>query len=247
MADRFFVSRPIVGPVATLDGSEAHHLIHVLRAKPGLLVTLFDGHGAEFGARVERVGRKAVELTVAERRESNRELSLRVTLGVALPKQDRQRFLVEKAVELGVTRLVPLLTRRSVSQPSVEAVERLGRFVIEASKQCGRNQLMEINSGQSLDEFGRSHGESPVRWLAHPGGTALPAALNAAVDAISRTTIDEISLAVGPEGGFADEEVAAMRDAGWQLVDLGGPILRIETAALKLAVAASLLANGRER
>ena len=95
-----------------LAGAEAHHLIHVLRAKPGLVVTLFDGGGAEYGAHVVRVGRSEVELAIDERRESDRELPVRLTLGVSLPKQERQRWLVEKAVELGVARLVPLLARR---------------------------------------------------------------------------------------------------------------------------------------
>src|SRR5579885_1803665 len=108
MADRYFVAEPITGNSARLADEEAHHLAHVMRAKPGQEVVLFDGGGAEWRARVARVGRSEIELELLTRHEVDRELSCELTLGVALPKGDRQKWLVEKAVELGVRRLVPL-------------------------------------------------------------------------------------------------------------------------------------------
>ena len=119
-------------------------MIHVLRAKPGLEVMLFDGSGSEFLARVEKVERSAVRLTVVERRIVDRELPKPLTLGIALPKGDRQRWLMEKATGLGVTQLTPLITERGVAQPTDDARRRLERAVIEASKQCGRNRLMVV-------------------------------------------------------------------------------------------------------
>jgi 16S rRNA (uracil1498-N3)-methyltransferase len=243
MADRFFVNDPIAGPAATLAGAEAHHLIHVLRAKPGLVVTLFDGGGAEYGAQVVRIGRSEVELAIDERREPDRELPVRVTLGVSLPKQERQRWLVEKGVELGVARLVPLVTRRSVAQPSAEALDRLRRTVVEASKQCGRNRLMEIAPSQSPNEFFGNCSAAHPRWLAHPGGLSLAVAFSQA----AKSPAAEIALAIGPEGGFADEEVAASSQCGWQTVDLGSRILRIETAACGLVAIAALLGEDELR
>ena len=146
MARRCYSETPIDGDQATLDGSEAHHLLHVLRAAPGMSVTLFDGSGCEFDAEVTACKRSTVELAITERREVDRELPQPLVLGVALPKGDRQRWIIEKSVELGVTRLVPLITERSEKQGG----DKLGRYVIEASKQCGRNRLMEI--------------AEPVRW-----------------------------------------------------------------------------------
>jgi 16S rRNA (uracil1498-N3)-methyltransferase len=262
MADRFFVHEPIRAPAATLAGAEAHHLIHVLRAKPGLVVTLFDGGGAEFGAHVVRIGRSEVELAIDERRELNRELTVGVTLGVSLPKQERQRWLVEKAVELGVARLVPLTARRSVAQPAAEALDRMRRVVVEASKQCGRNRLMEIAAGQSPTEFFENCAAAHPRWLAHPGGLSLAVAFSQVAHSPAGDDVEvapggtessrgqtraksppvEIALAIGPEGGFTDEEVAASGRCGWQAVDLGARILRIETAACGLAAIAALLA-----
>lgn len=249
MADRYFIESPITGEHAVLDGPEAHHLIHVMRAKPGCRVTLFDGSGAEFPAEVERVGRSDVQLTVLAREEIDRELPFALILGVALPKGDRQKWLVEKAVEVGVSRIVPLETARGVAQPVEKALDRLRRSVVEASKQCGRNRLLEIADPQSWRAFVASEAQATCRLLAHPAESATPhdkpgllATLQQSLEAGSRAV-----LAVGPEGGFTDEEVAAALDAGWQGVDLGRRILRVETAAVALSAAIALGAAWKGR
>ncbi len=139
MSRRYYSAAPLTSPRATLDGGEAHHLLHVLRATPGMRVVLFDGSGCEFDAEVASCGRAIVELAIVGRREVNRELAQPLVLGVPLPKGDRQRWLVEKAVELGVTRLVPLRTEHS-TELGENASGKLDRYVIEASKQCGRNR-----------------------------------------------------------------------------------------------------------
>lgn len=245
MARRCFSETPIEGSQATLDGSEAHHLLHVLRASPGMEVVLFDGSGDEFLAEVTACKRSTVELTIRERREVDRELPQPLTLGVALPKGDRQRWIVEKSVELGVTRLVPLITERSDKQGG----EKLGRYAVEASKQCGRNRLMEIVEpvrwsdwltddsqlvGGVSDAEAAIHpeGMSPRRWVAHPRGLQLTVAALAE----RRPTM----LAIGPEGGLNDGEVEAALAAGWEVVGLGERILRIETAALGLVACLTL-------
>ena len=169
MSDRYFVEQPISTDRATLSGAEAHHLIHVMRAAQGTRVTLFDGGGDEFAAVVERVGRGEVELSILSRRSIDRELPFSLTLGVALPKGDRQKWLVEKAVELGVTSVVPLRTQRAVAQPVENALARLRRTVVEASKQCGRNRLLQLEQPQSWPEFTAGADVTACRLLAHPG------------------------------------------------------------------------------
>ena len=243
MSERFFSSEPVTGERAVLDGPEAHHLLHVMRTTVGESVTLFDNSGAEFTAIVEKSGRSQVELRVIERHEIDRELPLPLIMGVALPKGDRQKWLVEKLTELGVTALVPLTAERGVAQPAAAALDRLRRAVIEACKQCGRNRLMNIAEPQiCADWFSprpagwleSSDSEPPatLRLLAHPGGTSL-----SKLD-LTRTLPTE--LAIGPEGGFTDDEVASATAAGWQPVDLGPRILRVETAAVALAAAWTL-------
>jgi len=229
MSRRYFVDAPISGDSAQLTGPEAHHLLHVMRAKPGDEVVLFDGSGDEFPARIERLGRSEVALAVLERETVDRELPGQLTLAVALPKGDRQRWLVEKAVELGVSRLVPLETERSVAQPNAKALDRLRRAVIEASKQCGRNRLMDIVPAQPWSEF-LATTDSAQRLIAHPTGGI------SSVD-VPFSHTEPIVVAVGPEGGFSDAEVTAAMNHSWQAIVLGQRILRIETAALALAAA----------
>ena len=235
MSDRYFAETPISGDRAVLDGAEAHHLIHVMRAAPGSEVVLFDGSGAEFPARVMKIQRGRVELAVVERREVDRELPVEVTLAVALPKGDRQRWLVEKAVELGVRRLVPLVTERSVVQPSAKSGERLRRTVIEASKQCGRNRLMEIAGAVSWADYASTSPEYAIRLLAHPVED-VRRKLEPGASPLGDLSSDKaLVFAVGPEGGFAPKELELALTAGWQTVDLGPRILRVETAAILLA------------
>jgi 16S rRNA (uracil1498-N3)-methyltransferase len=230
MADRYFVELPVTSDRAILADAEAHHLLHVMRAKAGTRVTLFDGSGWEFEAVVERTGRSEVELTIARRQEIDREAQTVVTLGVALPKGERQKWLVEKVVELGVARLVPLETERGVAQPVENALERLRRGVIEASKQCGRNRLMEIAEPMAWNEFLAHCGNVACRLVAHPTDTA-----NGGTRFTRPTLLQDAALAIGPEGGFTDAEVMMAVAQGWQAVDLGPRILRVETAAVALA------------
>jgi 16S rRNA (uracil1498-N3)-methyltransferase len=200
-----------------------------MRAKRGDEVVLFDGGGAEFPARVEGIERQQVRLAILARVEIDRELATPLTLGVALPKGDRQKWLVEKATELGVARLVPLVTARGVAQPAAAAIDRLRRGVIEASKQCGRNRLMEIDQPHDWAVYVAAAPTGVLRLMGHPGGSPASAALGGAAPA------DPVWLAVGPEGGFTDDEVALARSAGWQAIGLGERILRVETAAVWLA------------
>jgi 16S rRNA (uracil1498-N3)-methyltransferase len=238
MSKRFFVDQPISDDRAVLAGPEAHHLAHVMRAGLGDEITLFEGSGREFRARIERIGRSEIEASILEMLDVDRELGVRTTLAVALPKGDRQAWLVEKAVELGVTRLVPVQTARGVAQPVDKALERLRRAVIEAAKQCGRNRLLEITPSQTWTELVASNPESAWRGFAHPGGQILLGSVTAPVASGPRT--DEYIFGIGPEGGFTDEEVAAAQAAGWHSIDLGPRILRVETAAILLAASVML-------
>ncbi|GAB6164973.1 16S rRNA (uracil(1498)-N(3))-methyltransferase [Thermostilla marina] len=241
MADRYFIPQPITDDASTaeLTGGDAHHLARVMRAKVGDAVIVFDGSGNEFDCRVTAIDKRRVTLAVERRRAVDREASRRVVVASAVPKGDREHFLIEKAVELGAACFVPLITARSVVQPKTE---RLERFVIEASKQCGRTRLMQIASPVTWSEWLRSPLRPAVCLIAHPRDRLeLPAEARTTPEAAANGAGDEsasspttIGICIGPEGGFTDAEVLAAVEAGCRTVDLGPRILRVETAVLAL-------------
>jgi 16S rRNA (uracil1498-N3)-methyltransferase len=224
MADRFYVNCPLAEGPIVLAGPEAHHLATVMRARPGAAVCLFNGDGAEYPAVVTAADKKQVILQITGRRIPERELAFRLEVAAPLPKGDRGDFLIEKLTELGVTRYVPLRTERSIVHPGDTKLEKLGRTVIEASKQCGRNSLMEVEKVTPWHAYCHDAELPTVRIVAHPVGEmpVLAAAGN-------------VAIAIGPEGGFTDEEIADARTAGWKAIGIGPRILRIETAAMAIA------------
>ncbi|MSR60073.1 MAG: 16S rRNA (uracil(1498)-N(3))-methyltransferase [Planctomycetaceae bacterium] len=232
MSRRFYLPQSFEAPTLSLQGSEAHHLSRVLRLKAGDEVILFDGQGQEARARIEALADDRVELTVCERRAGRNESAVALTLAVAVPKGDRFDWLVEKATELGVTRLVPLITSRSVVDPRAGKLDRLRRTIVEASKQCGRSRLMELTAPTSWTDFVEQDRGGGGLWVADPSGESLS----------GRGLVDAgvVTGAVGPEGGFTPDELELACRHGARLISLGPRILRIETAALTLAVLASV-------
>src|SRR6516162_2770196 len=144
MSERYYLDARLDLGEVVLSGPEAHHLATVCRARPGDLVCLFNGDGHEYRARVVAAERRRVTLDLFEKASPPRELPFPLEVAVPLPKGDRAQFLVEKLTELGVSRFVPLSTRRSVVHPREARLEKLQRYVIEASKQCGRNVLLRV-------------------------------------------------------------------------------------------------------
>ena len=224
MSDRFYTEQPLSPGEFALDGPEAHHLATVRRFEIGDVVTLFNGDGAEYPAEILSVGKKQVALLVRGRLEISRELPNEVVIGSSLPKADRFDFLLEKLVEHGAARFVPLISERSVNRPKADKLDKMRRAVIEASKQCGRNKLMTIDNPLSLEAFLATASRTSAKWILHTGGrTPSPAVSDAENGGI---------FAVGPEGGFTDAEVARACESGWQTLSFGPRILRTETAAV---------------
>jgi 16S rRNA (uracil1498-N3)-methyltransferase len=226
MSERFFLSQPPRDGRAVLAGDEARHLARVMRCAVGDEVVVFDGCGTSWRARVATIGRDEVGLELGAAAIASATPRVPLTLAVALPKGERQKWLVEKLTELGVARLVPLITTRGVAEATPAAVERLARGVIEACKQCGRDTLMEIAPPRSVAEIARDPGDGAMLVVADRDGLPLePAAADGR----------PIIAVVGPEGGLTAEELAAIEAAGGRRVSLGPHVLRVETAAIALA------------
>ncbi len=221
---RFFCETPINSATDyVLTDSEHQHLAKVLRGQPGDTVTLFDGLGGEYVATIDAVQRNKTELTIQSKRDVDRELPFSLTLAVALPKGDRQQWLVEKCVELGVTEITPLITEFGVAQPGDKARQRIQRWIVAASKQCGRNRLMSVNDPMAFANFIDRNAESPV-YIAHPNENES--------SFVNPNSLRAVTLVIGPEGGFSAKEIELAKERECELVSLGPRILRIETAAV---------------
>lgn len=233
MPDRFFTPSIPESGTLTLDGPEAHHLMHVLRIAAGEVVEVFDGRGMVVAADVVSLRKRDAELRiVAVRHEACS--THEVVLGTAVPKGDRFDWLVEKATELGVTRIVPLVTSRSSVDPRDSKLDKLRQTVVTACKQCGRNHLLELSPVAAWADFVRDELPNRAAFIAHPSSDASSLAVAAATLCDQPSTV----FAIGPEGGFTNDEIALAVAAGAKPVNLGSLILRIETAAIALAAIA---------
>ena len=221
MADRFYTPDPLAPGDLTLSGPDAHHLATVRRFAPGDGVVLFNGDGNEYPAEVVAVGKKQVTLSVLRKEVVSREVPFPVVVGSALPKGDRADYLIEKLVEVGATRFVPLVTGRAVVIPKEGTLAKLERGVIEASKQCGRNVLMRVDPPRLWAEFVHLPDLPGARWVLHTSGGEPPG-----------RAAGGVAFAVGPEGGFTAAEVELAVAAGWQAATFGPRVLRVETAAV---------------
>jgi 16S rRNA (uracil1498-N3)-methyltransferase len=246
MPDRFFSQSPLeLGRVVELDQQQSHHMMHVLRAEIGDEACLFDGGPDEFIARVHGKDRRAVRLEVVARVERPAPVIDRVLVAAPVPKGDRFRYLIEKLTEIGVSAYVPILTKRAVNPLTPSLHQKIDQWVIEACKQCGRNQLLTALEPLSLSNFLRISAHVPERYVAcTPADFAnviAPVESELAGDpqrgelrSEARLTEWNFSraLLVGPEGGFTSEEFGEIQARGWHPQVLGPFILRMETAAI---------------
>jgi 16S rRNA (uracil1498-N3)-methyltransferase len=219
---RLFVAGPLaVGAAVSLEGGQVHYLGGVLRLREGAPVWLCDDMTGEWDARVAAVGRKRIELVVEALRRP-REAVADLWLCAAPIKGARWEWVAEKACELGVARLVPVLTERTVVR-QVNAA-RLRAHMIEAAEQCGRTALPELADAVTLPELLAGFGGRRLVFADEDGREAVREMAAAAAPA---------AVLIGPEGGFSDGERAAIRRvAGAVPVSLGPRILRADTAAV---------------
>jgi 16S rRNA (uracil1498-N3)-methyltransferase len=229
MTARYYAPQLSDADASELEGSEFHHLTRVMRAGPGDQITLFDGKGGSAEAQIVEVTKSRASLRILNRRNESCRVGPDVVLATTIPKADRFRWLVEKATELGVSRLIPLQTTRSVTEPGSNKLDKMRVTVIEACKQSGRDRLMTIDAVTDWKAFLSQAPDIGNLFVAHPGGTPV-------AEVREMTQRDRaIVLLVGPEGGFTESEIEEVVQAGGRRVSLGPNILRTETAAIALA------------
>jgi 16S rRNA (uracil1498-N3)-methyltransferase len=254
---RVYVDEPLAaGTSCLISGSAANHIARVLRSREGDALTLFDGRGGEYGARIAGFRKDLVQVEVLEHRDVERESALDLTLAQGISRGERMDWVMQKATELGVRRIVPVLTERSVvkldDRQSEKKLQHWRGIVIAACEQCGRNRIPEVAAPLSFYEAIRT-GDGGGAATSRAGSDA--AAAGAAPSSIGHTTAapsvarlllspqaslrardlpcpSSVVLLIGPEGGLADNEEELAIKAGFKPVQLGPRILRTETAAI---------------
>jgi 16S rRNA (uracil1498-N3)-methyltransferase len=228
------------GKSATLSPEETRHLRDVLRLHTGDEIYVFDGAGHEFHCAVDTIAKDSTALRVISEVEPTRpESPLDLTLGIALLKGEKFELVIQKATELGLKRIVPLQTERADvrlrdNEDVQKKLARWQRIALEAAKQTGRAFVPEVsapltlNSLLMLKDEGRESSSDVARLMfAERAGDSFGEATKSFTEGPN-----EIFALVGPEGGWADEEIELARAKGWKIVTLGGRTLRAETAAI---------------
>ena len=236
MVPRFFVDAALrAGTTCLLAEDSAHHAVHVLRVRNGDEITLFNGRGGEFAARIASIDRLKVLADVLEHRAIERESPLRIVLVQGASSGERMDFTVRKAVELGVAEIRPVLAASSVARPKGErAAARHAhwqKIAIAACEQCGRNQVPVVHPLVNAAEY---RGGSGVRILLAPSAELR-------FSQACKAAGEEFTVAAGPEAGFNAEEEGAFLDAGFVPARIGPRVLRTETAGLAALAALSAL------
>ena len=236
---RFFIDY-VPEETAVLTGPDARHIAKSLRMHPGEALVLCDSIGTDYNCEIERIDGEIVTVRVLNFCRSVSEPTVRVTLYQAFPKADKMDAVVQKAVELGVSRVTPVLTERCVSRPDEKAAkkktERWQKIAEEAAKQSGRGVIPRVSAYMPYHAALREAAQAGGILFFYEGG-------GERIDALIGPGTRELALFIGPEGGFSQAEVDFAKEQGARVATLGPRILRTETAPIA-ALAAVMLATG---
>lgn len=236
---RFFVA-PFSGDTVTVTGDDAHHLSRVLRVRMGEKVTVCDRAGNDYTCLVESVTEKEVRCRVTDKKPTLSEPTVSVTLYQGLPKSEKMEWIIQKCVEIGVNRIVPVAMARSVVRLKAEEAEkkqnRWQKIAAEAAMQSGRGIIPSVERPISFNEMLTEIKSTTALTFYEGGGVPLSSLVD--------QKTQEVALVVGPEGGFETEEIERLKQNGAHIVTLGKRILRCETAPLvSLAAVMQLTGN----
>jgi 16S rRNA (uracil1498-N3)-methyltransferase len=225
------------GQNLVLPESTATHLLRVLRLGEGDEVLLFNGDGCDYRARIHSVSKRSAEVSIEGRIEVARESSLQVTLAQALARGEKMDWVLQKATELGVSRIAPVVTERTEVKLDAERADRRLQHwrgvVASACEQCGRARLPQIDEPCALGDFlVQSKAQGHLILALDPEGEHRLSALPA---------FEQLTLVIGPEGGLSARDLAQLRAAGAQGLRLGPRILRTETAGIAALAALQAL------
>ena len=238
---RFFVDN-VNGDFITLDGENAKHISRSLRMKIGDIITVSDGSANDYGCEIENISSDTVNLKVLYSQPSEVEPTVKVTLYQGVPKGDKMEDIIQKCVEIGVSKIVPVLTHRSVSRPDEKSAkkknDRYQKIALEAAKQSGRGIVPTVEPMISFKTAVENANEK-IKILFYEGG-------GKPLTQIIDKNIKSAAVFIGPEGGFEKEEVDLILEKGGINVTLGKRILRTQTAPVAALSAIMLLTGNLE-
>lgn len=225
---RFPISNKNISNIeAIITGSDYKHIVKVLRLKPGDKVLLFDETSFEHVGKIVEINKTDIRVEILTSSKVNVESDTRITLLQGIPKGSKMDFIIEKATELGVTSIVPVVTERSQVRETNKAL-RWQRIAMEASKQCGRVAAPKIHEVIGFDDCGIYCNGSDLRLICYEH---CKSKLSDYIKNTSRPPINVI-IFIGPEGGFSESEINLAAEWGFSAVGLGPRILRTETASV---------------
>jgi len=210
----------------SLEEGASHHLLKVLRMAVGREVTLFNGEGNEYLATITQATKKVANLTLSEAQSISRESPLDTELAIAVSRGERFDWVIQKATELGVSRIIPLFSERTEVRLSAERLQKREqqwqKIIIAACEQCQRNRLPILAPAMNVENYCQ-YSNAETRLVLHHRSTTPLAAI---------ATPRSVALLIGPEGGLSDPEITLAEAAGFQGLALGPRVLRTETAPL---------------
>ena len=225
-----------------LDGESARHIAKSLRMRVGDVICVTDGGGDDYGCQIEEITKDEVVLKVCYKQACESEPSCRVTIYQGVPKSSKMEDIIQKCVELGVCKIVPTLTKRCVSRPDDKAAgkknQRYQKIALEAAQQSGRGIVPKIENMKTLRQA-IAEDEDDVKIVFYEGGGEKLA------DIVKLDT-ESVSVFIGPEGGFEQEEVEQIEASGGVRATLGKRILRTQTAPVAALTAIMLLTGNLE-
>ncbi|RTE08493.1 16S rRNA (uracil(1498)-N(3))-methyltransferase [Paenibacillus whitsoniae] len=226
------------GLTVLIEGDDAHHLMRVMRAEEGDEVICSNGQDREVLVRLTELDKGRVTGTVVQELPMNAEAAVQVWIAQSLPKGDKMELIIQKGTEIGAARFLPFLSERTIVQydakKEAKRTERWQKIAKEAAEQAHRNRVPQIESVYTWKQLLQRAKEADVAWICYEkeDGQQLRPAIQAAVDAGRLAPGKSVLIAVGPEGGFTEQEIQQAEDAGFRSVSLGARILRTETAAM---------------
>lgn len=229
---RFYVTKESVkGNIISISGREAHHILDVMRLKVPDKVVTFDGTGKEYIGFIKEIRAKSAIIEIVETKTPCGRESSRITLVQAIPKREKMDYIVEKSTELGVSKIIPLITGRTIpnwDEPKRTAsAERWRKIAMEASKQCGRADIPEIDNIKNLPDIIAETACYDLALIAALDDKAIKLK-----DALKGFAGGKVIIAIGPEGDFTPDEIEEAKKGGFKLVSLGSRVLKSDTAGL---------------